>query len=115
MIYPRDFVDDDEDVVDLEDAADPEDEYAETYSFSLNFFDCVESKTIAKTPSSPNDDEEELYGRDGNVHQLVTDFSNQPRHDDQHIATPIDNYCFMSNLYKSSEPSSFKEALRDVN
>ncbi|GJX19485.1 ribonuclease H-like domain-containing protein [Tanacetum coccineum] len=110
---------------------------------------------IAKTFSSPNDDEEGPSGRDGNVHQPVPDSQNQPRHGDQHFATPIDdenlsegnggshlelnefvldgkvkyglhryanhtllrgeNYCFVTNLNKSIEPSSFEEASKDIN
>ncbi|GJW57228.1 ribonuclease H-like domain-containing protein [Tanacetum coccineum] len=83
--------------------------------------------------SSHNNDEEGPFGRDGNVHQPVIDFKNQPGHDDQHIATPIgaetflgamyanhyllsgDNYCFISNLNKSIKPSSFEEASKDIN
>ncbi|GJU69871.1 hypothetical protein Tco_1256130 [Tanacetum coccineum] len=143
---------------------------------------------------NPYDDEEELSGRDGSVHQPDTNFGNQARHDDYHTSTPIgentqskgtlglhqevpvvntkevpvfenmfhgqieeaslglrrssrsskfpaklneyvlenkvkyvlnrypnhiflsaENYCFVSNLNKSSEPFSFEEASKDLN
>ncbi|GJZ30303.1 putative RNA-directed DNA polymerase [Tanacetum coccineum] len=153
---------------------------------TLNLFDNFESETTAKTSSSPNDDKEGPSGRDGNVHQPVPDFENQPGHGDQHFATHVDdenpsegnggshlevpifeninqneteevspdirrssrpsklpaklnefvldgkvkyclhryanhtllrgeNYCFVTNLNKSIEPSSFEEALKDIN
>ncbi|GJS67876.1 hypothetical protein Tco_0682441 [Tanacetum coccineum] len=58
---------------------------------TLIFFDNFESEATAKTPPSPNDDEEGPSGRDGNVHQPVPDSENQPGHGDQHFATPIDD------------------------
>ncbi|GKC41997.1 ribonuclease H-like domain-containing protein [Tanacetum coccineum] len=136
--------------------------------------------------TSLNDDEKGSSGRDGNVYQPVTDSQNQPRHDDQNIATRVDeenssegnggshlevlsfenisqsqteevspnvrrssrpsklpaklnefvldskvkyrlhryvnhslisgeNYCFVTNLNKSAEASSFEEASKDIN
>nr|GEU94342.1 putative reverse transcriptase, RNA-dependent DNA polymerase, Gag-polypeptide of LTR copia-type [Tanacetum cinerariifolium] len=77
------------------------------------------AETIAKAPSScPNDDEEGPSGKDGNVHQPMSDYNNIG-YDDQHIATPI----VEENLSKgnvgthleSIEPSSFEEASKDIN
>ncbi|GJW57227.1 putative RNA-directed DNA polymerase [Tanacetum coccineum] len=102
---------------------------------SLNFFDNFESETTAKAhSSSPNNDEEGPSGRDGNVHQPVIDFKNQPGHDDQHIATPIGQteevgpsvrrsskpFKMPAKLNEfvldgSIEPSSFEEASKDIN
>ncbi|GJU72860.1 zinc finger, CCHC-type containing protein [Tanacetum coccineum] len=55
---------------------------------TLIFFDHFESKHATKTPLSPNDAEEGSPGRDGSVHQRTT--TDQPRHDEVHSATPID-------------------------
>ncbi|GKA99957.1 putative RNA-directed DNA polymerase, partial [Tanacetum coccineum] len=153
---------------------------------TLIFFDNFKSETTAKTSSRPNDDEEGPSGRDGNVHQPVSDSESQPGHGDQSFATPLDdenssegyggshlevpifenvnqseteevspdirrssrpsklpaklnefvldgkvkyglhryanhtllrgeNYCFVTNLNKSVEPSSFEEASKDIN
>ncbi|GJY16630.1 ribonuclease H-like domain-containing protein [Tanacetum coccineum] len=46
---------------------------------------------IAKTSSRPNDDEEGPSGRDGNVHQPMSDSKSQARHGDQSFATPLDD------------------------
>ncbi|GJT26128.1 ribonuclease H-like domain-containing protein [Tanacetum coccineum] len=58
---------------------------------TLIFFDNVESETTAKTSSRPNDDEEGPSGKDGSVHQPVSDFESQPGHGDQSFATPLDD------------------------
>ncbi|GKD07093.1 ribonuclease H-like domain-containing protein, partial [Tanacetum coccineum] len=151
--------------------------------FSKKAGKCV---LIAKTSSRPNDDQEGPSGRDGNVHQPVSNSESQPGHGDQSFATPLDdenssegyggshlkvpifenvnqseteevspdirrssrpsklpaklnefvldgkvkyglhryanhtllrgeNYCFVTNLNKSVEPSSFEEASKDIN
>ncbi|GJS78368.1 ribonuclease H-like domain-containing protein [Tanacetum coccineum] len=143
-------------------------------------------KALAKTSSRPNDDQEGPSGRDGNVHQPVSDSESQPGHGDQSFATPLDDenssegyggshlevpifenvnqsetkevspdirrssrpsklsaklsefvldgkvkyglhryanhtlprgekYCFVTNLNKSVEPSSFEEVSKDIN
>ncbi|GKF32987.1 ribonuclease H-like domain-containing protein, partial [Tanacetum coccineum] len=53
--------------------------------------DNFESETTAKTSSRPNDDEEGPSGRDGNVHQPMSDSKSQARHGDQSFATPLDD------------------------
>ncbi|GJT21609.1 ribonuclease H-like domain-containing protein [Tanacetum coccineum] len=46
---------------------------------------------VSKTPLSPNDDEEGSPGRDDRVHQLVLGSTiDQPGHDGDHPATPLD-------------------------
>ncbi|GJW65565.1 serine/threonine-protein kinase MHK isoform X1 [Tanacetum coccineum] len=77
---------------------------------SLNFFDNMESETAAKAhSSSPNDDEKWPSGRDGNVHQLVTDYMDQPGHDDQHIATPVcEENLFEGNVGSYIEVPTFE-------
>ncbi|GJX82617.1 ribonuclease H-like domain-containing protein, partial [Tanacetum coccineum] len=72
---------------------------------------------------------------DEQIHQPSLDIvTHQPGHDEQHSATPIEgkikhglnryanhyvlsaeNCCFISNLNKSSEPSSYEEASKDIN
>ncbi|GKG41513.1 hypothetical protein Tco_0473264, partial [Tanacetum coccineum] len=44
-----------------------------------------------KTSSKPNDDEEGPSGRDGNVHQPVSDSESQPGRGDRSFATPLDD------------------------
>ncbi|GJY39355.1 ribonuclease H-like domain-containing protein [Tanacetum coccineum] len=77
---------------------------------SLNFFDNMESETAAKAPSSsPNDDEEGPYARDGDVHQLVTDYMDKSGHDDQHIATPVgEENLFEGNVSSYLEVPTFE-------
>ncbi|GJS91622.1 ribonuclease H-like domain-containing protein [Tanacetum coccineum] len=155
-------------------------------SENINFFDHFDVELETKTSIlSPNDEEEGSPGRDGKVHQPVTNANtDQPRHDETHLITPVDkhinsegnvdtsdevlvfqinfpntteevslrksqrtsklpaklnecvldnkvkyglnkyanhcvlsskNYSFVCNLNKSVVPSSFEEALKDIN
>ncbi|GKB69403.1 reverse transcriptase domain-containing protein [Tanacetum coccineum] len=104
---------------------------------NLNFFDFVVSETTFKTPnSSPNDDEEGTpisregsSGHDGPHTATPVCEENKSK---GNVGTSIEvkyglnryanlsmlnaeNYCFVSNLNKSFEPSTYEEALKDVN
>ncbi|GJS17143.1 ribonuclease H-like domain-containing protein [Tanacetum coccineum] len=73
-------------------------------------------KVVSREGFSPNDDEEGPSGRDGNVHQPVPDSRNHPgQWYANHTLLRGENYCFVTNLNKSIEPSSFEEALKDIN
>ncbi|GKF37599.1 hypothetical protein Tco_0114357 [Tanacetum coccineum] len=107
---------------------------------TLNFLDLFESKPATKTPPSPNDDEEGSPSRDGKVDQPVLGSTiDQPGHDEDNSATHVDEHntsesnvglneevpSFQNILpniteevgpkSKCSEPSSYEEAMKDVN
>ncbi|GJW70050.1 kinase-like domain, phloem protein 2-like protein [Tanacetum coccineum] len=64
----------------------------------------------------PNDKEEGSPGRDGRVHQPVTQANiDQPRHDDTHPATPIDeNNNFEGNVGSPNEVPVFQNDLPSI-
>ncbi|GKC51331.1 ribonuclease H-like domain-containing protein [Tanacetum coccineum] len=61
------------------------------------------SKRSSKLPDKLND-----YVLDNKVKYSLNKYAN-------HCMVSVDNCCFMSNLNKSVEPSSFEEALKDIN
>ncbi|GJZ17671.1 ribonuclease H-like domain-containing protein [Tanacetum coccineum] len=73
---------------------------------TINFFDHFEAELETKTSNiSPNDKDEGSPGRDGGVHQTVIGAnSDQPRHDDTHHATLIDE----NNISEGNVGSSYE-------
>ncbi|GKC14038.1 ribonuclease H-like domain-containing protein [Tanacetum coccineum] len=61
------------------------------------------SKRSSKLPDKLND-----YVLDNKVKYSLNKYAN-------HCVVSADNCCFVSNLNKSAEPSSFEEALKDIN
>ncbi|GJX13429.1 ribonuclease H-like domain-containing protein [Tanacetum coccineum] len=61
------------------------------------------SKRSSKLPDKLND-----YVLDKNVRYGLSKYSN-------HHVLSADNYCFVANMNKSSKPSSFEEASKDIN
>ncbi|GJR87316.1 RNA-directed DNA polymerase, eukaryota [Tanacetum coccineum] len=104
-------------------------ESSETDVTNLNLFYFVESKTIDKAPSSsPNDDEKEEASpglrrshRPSKLHVKLNEYvlDDKVKYGFHRYANlsffSFENYCFVSNLNKSSNPSSFEEASKDVN
>ncbi|GJX37482.1 hypothetical protein Tco_0250785 [Tanacetum coccineum] len=83
----------------------------------INFFDHFRVELETKTSNlSPNDKEEGSPGRDGKVHQLVTEANtDQPGHDDTHHATPLDeNNNAEGNVGSSSKVPIFQNDLPSV-
>ncbi|GJX37762.1 ribonuclease H-like domain-containing protein [Tanacetum coccineum] len=103
--------------------------------YTLDFFDHFESEPTTKISLRPNDDEERPLGRDGRVHQLDGGAPTyHTGHDGEHSATlivvlrrsqrssklPVKlNEFVLDDKVKyglsSCEPSSYEEALKDVN
>nr|GEY06686.1 hypothetical protein [Tanacetum cinerariifolium] len=83
---------------------------------TLNFLGLFKSKPVTKTPPSPNDDEEGSPNRDGRVHQPVLGSNiDQPRHDEDNSATPIDEHnTFESNVGLNEEVPSFQNILPNI-
>ncbi|GKB08115.1 ribonuclease H-like domain-containing protein [Tanacetum coccineum] len=84
---------------------------------TINFFDHYEVELETKTSNlSPNDEEEVSPGRDGRVHQPVTEANiGQYGHDDTHLETPIDeNNNFKGNVGSSYEVLVFQNDLPSV-
>ncbi|GJS00359.1 ribonuclease H-like domain-containing protein [Tanacetum coccineum] len=105
-------------------------ELAEIIKDKFKLFDFMESEQKAKSSSSLYDDEEGPPARDDSVHHSDDgEILRLPETEEQipsqvkyglsryanHTFLSLENCCFVSNLNKTSEPSSFEEASKDPN